>query len=120
MAKTTHSITEKRDSKGSFFQCSRCGKESGSSTKGQADIFMGACVSAEAILETPEQARVHEEKKAGKAQAIADMRATPRQIGYLEALLEKNPLTARELGVHGIPSNLSKAAASNLIELLKG
>ena len=119
MAATTHNITEKRDSKGSFFQCARCGKDSGASTKGQADKFMGVCQSDEAILETPADARYHEEKKAAKAEAINDMKATPRQIGYLEALLEKNPMTARELGIHGIPSNLSKSAASDLIEMLK-
>ena len=66
---TTHSITEKRDSKGIFFTCTRCGKESGASTKGQADNFMGVCQSAEAILETPEQARYHEVKQAAKAEA---------------------------------------------------
>ena len=119
MAATTHSIIEKRDSKGSFFQCTRCGKDSGANNKGQADIFMGACVSAEAILETPADARYHEEKKAAKAEAINNLKATARQIGYLEALLEKNPMTARELGIHGIPSNLSKTAASDLIKLLK-
>ena len=39
---------------------------------------MGVCQSAEAILETPADARYHEEKKAAKAEAIADLKATPR------------------------------------------
>ena len=119
MAKPTTHKLESVDTPTAWLRCTRCGKESGNKNRGIADYFMGVCQSEEAVLETPEQAKYHEEVKASKAQAIADMQATPRQVGYLQALLEKNPLTARDLGIHGIPSNLSKANASAMIELLK-
>ena len=45
MAKATiHRLQEKRDNKGRFWNCSLCGKESGASNRGQADYFMGTCI----------------------------------------------------------------------------
>ena len=103
MAKpTTHQLETKYDSKGNFFQCARCSKESGASNRGQADSGMGTCVSGDgadpAVLETPTQARAHGEMKASMRAAEAANRPTPRQIGYAQVLIGQNPLTSQDRG----------------------
>ena len=125
MAKpTTHQLKKKHDSKGTFFQCVRCGKEEGASNRGQADYFMGICVSGDVtdlvVLSTPTEARAHDEMEAGMREAEAANRPTPRQIGYAKVLIGQNSLTSQDRGysVTGLQT-MTRREVSALIDDLK-
>ena len=90
MAKpTTHKLTEKRDSKGSFFQCTNCGGESGAATRSQADAFMGSsCISSQITTLT-----VGQDIRAtgGRVEVVSIPMATDRQISYIKKLNSTGP-----------------------------
>ena len=88
---TTHKLTGTAGN----WTCTRCKGDSGANNRGQADFFMGSCVSTAAYLETPQQTQAHDAQEAAKSQALAAMLPTPRQLGYLEALIQKSPLVAQ-------------------------
>ena len=113
---TTHKLTGNSGN----WTCTRCNGNSGANNRGQADYFMGSCVSTAAYLETPRQARAHDAQESAKAEALAAMIPTPRQLGYLEALISKSPLVAQASGISmATARNWTKSEVSEAIDALR-
>ena len=103
------------------WQCTRCGLTSYANNRGQADTFMGACVSQSADgtetikLETVAQRRVQEAIEASEQ----DASITPRQASFLRQLIRegrtgKGSQSNYSIDPADIP-NLTKSMASAII-----